>query len=126
MPPANEAFFDSEADAVAVDIYTQPADAVEAAPDRWRQRLKFLGPGVIISASIVGSGEIILTASSVRQLASACFGGYFYPAGANQSYKHHLQSTLYSAATPIFVPSIEYRANCLAPKVRSPGRFLSV
>jgi Mn2+/Fe2+ NRAMP family transporter len=63
MPPADEAFFDREADAVAVDVYTQPADAVEAAPDHWRQRLKFLGPGVIISASIVGSGEIILTAS---------------------------------------------------------------
>ena len=63
MPPAGKTFFDREADAVAVDVYTQPADAVEAAPDHWRQRLKFLGPGIIISASIVGSGEIILTAS---------------------------------------------------------------
>jgi hypothetical protein len=63
MPPADEAFFDREADAVAVDLYTLPADAGEAAPDHWRQRIKFLGPGVIISAAIVGSGEIILTAS---------------------------------------------------------------
>jgi len=48
---------------MAIDLYTQPTDAVETAPRHWHQRLKFLGPGVIISASIVGSGEIILTAS---------------------------------------------------------------
>ena len=48
---------------MAIDLYTQPADAVETAPEHWLQRLKFLGPGIIISASIVGSGEIILTAS---------------------------------------------------------------
>ena len=67
MPPVDEASFEQktnqEADPTAVDRYTQPADAVESAPERWFQRLKFLGPGVIISASIVGSGEIILTAS---------------------------------------------------------------
>jgi Mn2+/Fe2+ NRAMP family transporter len=67
MSPVDEACFNQktnqEADPMAVDSYTQPADAVETAPDHWLQRLKFLGPGVIISASIVGSGEIILTAS---------------------------------------------------------------
>ena len=47
----------------AVDEYTQPADAQENPPVGWRATLRYLGPSVIISATIVGSGEIILTAS---------------------------------------------------------------
>ena len=47
----------------AKDGYTQPADATEDPPADWRATLKYLGPSVIISATIVGSGEIILTAS---------------------------------------------------------------
>lgn len=47
----------------ARDGYTQPDNAIEAAPENWRATLKYLGPSVIISATIVGSGEIILTAS---------------------------------------------------------------
>lgn len=47
----------------AKDGYTQPADAIEDPPADWRATLKYLGPSVIISATIVGSGEIILTAS---------------------------------------------------------------
>jgi manganese transport protein len=52
---------DSIAD--ARDRYTQPIEAVEAPPSSVRETLKYLGPSVIISATIVGSGEIILTAS---------------------------------------------------------------
>ena len=47
----------------AEDGYTQPDNAIEAPPTDWRSTLKYLGPSVIISATIVGSGEIILTAS---------------------------------------------------------------
>ena len=46
-----------------VDQYTQPADALEDPPTNWQATIKYLGPSVIISATIVGSGEIILTAS---------------------------------------------------------------
>lgn len=46
----------------ARDHYTQPVDGVEEPPANFRQTLKYLGPSVIISATIVGSGEIILTA----------------------------------------------------------------
>jgi manganese transport protein len=45
------------------DDYTQPLNATAQPPTTFLQTLKFLGPGVIISATIVGSGEIILTAS---------------------------------------------------------------
>ncbi|MEM7100902.1 MAG: Nramp family divalent metal transporter [Pseudomonadota bacterium] len=45
------------------DTYTQPEGAVEDPPTTFRGALKYLGPSVIISATIVGSGEIILTAS---------------------------------------------------------------
>jgi Mn2+/Fe2+ NRAMP family transporter len=45
------------------DEYTQPANAVTEPPRTFSQTLKYLGPSVIISATIVGSGEIILTAS---------------------------------------------------------------
>lgn len=47
----------------AADSYTQPEGALEDPPKGWRATLKYLGPSVIISATIVGSGEIILTAS---------------------------------------------------------------
>ncbi len=47
----------------AGDQYTQPANATEEPPQTFRATLKYLGPSVIISATIVGSGEIVLTAS---------------------------------------------------------------
>ncbi len=50
-------------DADVRDEYTQPANALAEPPKTFLQTLKYLGPGVIISATIVGSGEIILTAS---------------------------------------------------------------
>ena len=45
------------------DTYTQPEGAIENPPTNFVGALKYLGPSVIISATIVGSGEIILTAS---------------------------------------------------------------
>ena len=45
------------------DPYVLDADSVQAAPDNFRQKLKFLGPGFILSASVVGSGELIATTS---------------------------------------------------------------
>jgi manganese transport protein len=45
------------------DPYVLDADSVKAAPDNFRQKLKFLGPGFILSASVVGSGELIATTS---------------------------------------------------------------
>ncbi|MEM7077214.1 MAG: Nramp family divalent metal transporter [Pseudomonadota bacterium] len=45
------------------DLYTQPEDAIEEPPQTFRDTVKYLGPSVIISATIVGSGEIVLTAS---------------------------------------------------------------
>ncbi len=45
------------------DRYTQPPNAVAEPPQTFIGTLKYLGPSVIISATIVGSGEIILTAS---------------------------------------------------------------
>ena len=45
------------------DEYTQPQGGLEEPPTTFINRLKYLGPSVIISATIVGSGEIVLTAS---------------------------------------------------------------
>jgi len=47
----------------AEDNYTQPLELLEDPPKSWRATLRYLGPSVIISATIVGSGEIILTSS---------------------------------------------------------------
>ena len=54
---------DDKSTAEQRDSYTQPANAVASPPKRFIETLKYLGPSVIISATIVGSGEIILTAS---------------------------------------------------------------
>ena len=43
------------------DPYVVSNEHIEAPPTSWMGRLKFLGPGFILSASIVGSGELIAT-----------------------------------------------------------------
>ena len=47
----------------SADDYTQPAGFETSPPENFAGTLRYLGPSVIISATIVGSGEIILTAS---------------------------------------------------------------
>ena len=44
------------ADPYIVDDYS-----VKQPPEKFGQKLKFLGPGFILSASVVGSGELIAT-----------------------------------------------------------------
>ena len=43
------------------DPYVLSADKIKEPPTTFRKRLKFLGPSFILSASIVGSGELIAT-----------------------------------------------------------------
>ena len=45
------------------DRYTQPTNAVEEPPKGFLKAVKYLGPSVIVTSTIVGSGEVILTAS---------------------------------------------------------------
>lgn len=45
------------------DPYTVPAGAIRPPPQGFAQRVRHLGPSLIVSGSIVGSGEIILTSS---------------------------------------------------------------
>ena len=47
----------------APDPYTVRTGEVQAAPPTLRTRLRHLGPSVIVSGSVVGSGEIILTSA---------------------------------------------------------------
>ncbi len=44
------------------DPYTIEPGATKQPPTTWAGRLKNLGPGIVVSGSIVGSGEILLTA----------------------------------------------------------------
>ncbi|MEV0051080.1 Nramp family divalent metal transporter [Saccharopolyspora shandongensis] len=43
------------------DPYILTADGVKEPPKGWKSSLRYLGPGLIVSASIVGSGELIAT-----------------------------------------------------------------
>jgi Mn2+/Fe2+ NRAMP family transporter len=43
------------------DPYRLTLDGVKAPPQGWLESLRYLGPGLIMSASIVGSGELIAT-----------------------------------------------------------------
>lgn len=45
------------------DPYRLDENAIQESPSRFRQKLRFLGPGFILSASVVGSGELIATTS---------------------------------------------------------------
>jgi Mn2+/Fe2+ NRAMP family transporter len=44
-----------------VDPYTLTADGIKEPPVGWRASFRYFGPGLILSASIVGSGELIAT-----------------------------------------------------------------
>ncbi|MGH3490116.1 MAG: Nramp family divalent metal transporter [Actinopolymorphaceae bacterium] len=46
---------------LAADPYKLTADGIKEPPSGWRASLSYLGPGLIVSASIVGSGELIAT-----------------------------------------------------------------
>jgi Mn2+/Fe2+ NRAMP family transporter len=43
------------------DPYTLTAEGIKEPPVGWRASFRYLGPGLILSASIVGSGELIAT-----------------------------------------------------------------
>lgn len=43
------------------DLYGQHPDAIQEPPTDLKGRLKYLGPGLVLVGSVVGSGEIILT-----------------------------------------------------------------
>jgi Mn2+/Fe2+ NRAMP family transporter len=44
-----------------VDPYTLTAEGIKEPPVGWKNSFKYLGPGLILSASVVGSGELIAT-----------------------------------------------------------------
>ena len=48
-------------DVAPPDPYTLTADGIKEPPVGWRNSFRYLGPGLILSASIVGSGELIAT-----------------------------------------------------------------
>ncbi|MCI2418840.1 Nramp family divalent metal transporter [Saccharopolyspora sp. K220] len=47
--------------ATSDDPYVLTADGIKEPPKGWKSSLRYLGPGLIVSASIVGSGELIAT-----------------------------------------------------------------
>jgi Mn2+/Fe2+ NRAMP family transporter len=46
---------------IEVDPYTLTPDGIKEPPVGWRASARYFGPGLILSASIVGSGELIAT-----------------------------------------------------------------
>ena len=52
--------------------YISSSAHVADPPARWIDRLKYLGPGFILSASIVGSGELIMTTKLGAQAGFVC------------------------------------------------------
>jgi len=55
-------------DVAPPDPYTLTADGIKEPPVGWRKSIKYLGPGLILSASIVGSGELIATTALGAQV----------------------------------------------------------
>ncbi|TCP47363.1 Mn2+/Fe2+ NRAMP family transporter [Tamaricihabitans halophyticus] len=51
------------AEPLGEDHYALRAEDVREPPSTFRGRLRYLGPGMILSAAVVGSGELILTTS---------------------------------------------------------------
>lgn len=60
-----------ESAAIQDDPYTLTDRNIKEPPKGWRQSLKYFGPGLIMSASIVGSGELIATTAAGAQVGFA-------------------------------------------------------
>jgi Mn2+/Fe2+ NRAMP family transporter len=45
----------------STDPYTLTAEGIQEPPRTWKGSVRFFGPGLVISASVVGSGELIAT-----------------------------------------------------------------
>jgi Mn2+/Fe2+ NRAMP family transporter len=58
-------------DTLPDDPYILTADAVEAPPVSWRSTFSRIGPGMVLAASIVGSGELIATTTLGAQVGFA-------------------------------------------------------
>src|SRR5688500_15242757 len=57
-----------EAPRVEDDPYRLDESGIKDPPTGWAESLKYLGPGLILSASIVGSGELIATTTAGAQV----------------------------------------------------------
>lgn len=58
--------------AAVKDPYAYDVNAVEAPPISFRDAIKRIGPGMILAASIVGSGELIATTSLGAEVGMTC------------------------------------------------------
>src|SRR6187399_725016 len=58
---------------MSADKYIITEKTIKEPPVSFRKRLKFLGPGFILSASIVGSGELIATTALGAKAGFAAF-----------------------------------------------------
>lgn len=56
------------ADPRTADPYALDPSGIKEPPVGWRDSLRYLGPGLILSASIVGSGELIATTTAGAQV----------------------------------------------------------
>lgn len=54
------------------DPYKRTKEDVREPPIGWRGSLKYLGPGIILSAAIVGAGELIATTTLGARIGFAC------------------------------------------------------
>jgi Mn2+/Fe2+ NRAMP family transporter len=50
------------------DPYVLDPSGIKEPPHGWLQSLRYFGPGLILSASIVGSGELIATTTAGAQV----------------------------------------------------------
>ena len=58
----------AESDIDRTDPYTLTPEGIKDPPEGWKSSFRYLGPGMIVSASIVGSGELIVTTALGAQV----------------------------------------------------------
>ena len=58
----------AESDIDRTDPYTLTPEGIKDPPEGWKSSFRYLGPGLILSASIVGSGELIVTTALGAQV----------------------------------------------------------
>ena len=84
-----------------IDPYTISDGGTKEPPKTWFGRLRSLGPGVVVSGSIVGSGEILLTAGLGAAVGFSMFGGFYSPLGSSPLFKQNSHVTSSPAEIPI-------------------------
>ena len=109
-------------DPTLMDPYHVTGDDIKDPPKGWLESLKYLGPGMILSASIVGSGELIATTTLGAQAGFAILWMVIFSCVVKVAVQMELARWTIATGTPALTGFNKVPARTTAATAGSGGR----